>query len=53
MVRDRRESHCKDDESTDIGIQGFHRFPGMLAKALRTLAEVCHCPGELLRQNAV
>jgi hypothetical protein len=39
-------SHCKSDKITDRGIEIW--FPGMLSKALRTLAKVCHCPSELL-----
>jgi hypothetical protein len=39
-------SHCKCDDSTDIGIE--KRFPEMLSKAVWMLVKVCHCQRELL-----
>jgi hypothetical protein len=39
-------SHWETDESTDRVIKKW--FPGMLPRALRALAEVRHCPRELL-----
>jgi hypothetical protein len=45
-IRERRDSLCKSNESTDRGIE--NRFPRMPPKALRTLAKACHCPRELV-----
>jgi hypothetical protein len=41
-----RGSHSKSNRSTEGGIKKW--FPGMLPKALQTLAKVCYCPRELL-----
>jgi hypothetical protein len=49
LVRQRlvgAEEVIAKDESTDRDIEKW--FPGMLPKALRTLAKVCNCPRELL-----
>jgi hypothetical protein len=46
MIPERRGSNCKGDESTDRDIANW--FPGMLPKALRALAKVCHCPIKLI-----
>jgi hypothetical protein len=43
MIRERRGSHCKSDESTDRGIE--KRFTAMLPKAVWTLAKVRHSKG--------
>jgi hypothetical protein len=47
MIRERRGSHGKSDESTDRDIA--KRFPGLLPKALRTLAEAPLSRGTALK----
>jgi hypothetical protein len=48
-IRKRRWLNCKSDESTEGGIENC--FPGMLPKALWTLAKACHCLRELLQRK--
>jgi hypothetical protein len=45
LFRERRGSLYKRDDSTDRVIEKW--FPGMLPRALRPLAKVCHCTREL------
>jgi hypothetical protein len=44
-------SHHKSGESADKGIEKW--FPGLLPKALRTLAKVCHCQANYLKGNVM
>jgi hypothetical protein len=41
----------KSDKSTDRGVEKW--FPGMIPKALGTLAEMCYCLKENFERNIV
>jgi hypothetical protein len=46
IIRKYQRNYCKSNKSTGSVIEKW--FPGMLPKALQTVAKVSHCPRELL-----